>query len=192
VNLYLATGTVDLQFEDNTSLLYQIDFATSNRTVQQTIEPEATYNNATKRVNFAYSVGTLNVTLGTSVNYTISIETIAGSIDVQISHGTVNNITLEASTGSIDLTLTSNTIIDGKAVFDLTTGTGSINTNIAMPTGVEGSFEGTTGLGSVNIVAPSWTEITSEHYETSGYATATTRISVIAETTTGSINANLL
>ncbi|MHA2060428.1 MAG: hypothetical protein ACW976_06600, partial [Candidatus Ranarchaeia archaeon] len=180
LDIQISVGSINLQFVDNITLLYQIDVTVPNQTVQQAGDPTVAYDNTTKTVTLVYSTGSVNVTLGTGVNYTISLETSTGSIDAQLSSGgTVNNVTLQTLTGSIDLIMTSNVVIDGQALFDLDTTTGSISSTIALPPGVEGSFEGATTVGSVNVNAPGWTEITATHYQTTNYPTATTSITVL-------------
>ncbi|MHA2408288.1 MAG: hypothetical protein ACXACA_07945 [Candidatus Ranarchaeia archaeon] len=193
VSIQVSAGTVNLEFTDNASLLYHFDVGVLNQTVQQNGAPTVDYNNATKRITLSYVAGTVNVTLGTGVNYTISCNVVAGTVNAQLaSSGTVNNVTLQTTTGSIILVMTSSFNIDGRAIFDLDATTGSISVNLALPAGVEGSFEGAASVGNVDITAPSWVEITSEHYETSGFDTATNRVAIYAETTTGSVDANLL
>jgi hypothetical protein len=193
VVIHVSAGTVNIEFADNATLLYDFEIAVSNFTVQQSGAPSVEYHNATKRIVFSYSTASVNVTLGTGVNYTISSDVTAGTTNAQLANsGTVNNVTLQTTTGSIVLVMTSTVNIDGRAIFDLDATTGSITTNLALPTGVEGSFEGATTVGSVSISAPGWNEITSNHYETSGFDAALNRVAIYAETTTGSISATLL
>jgi hypothetical protein len=83
------------------------------------------------------------------------------------------------------------TVLLGSPTFDLQTTTGGISVIADLPSGVGGSIECATSLGSVSITAAGWTEITSKHYETTDYDTASQTLTIIAETNLGGISAVL-
>ena len=77
----------------------------------------------------------------------------------------------------------------GSPIFDIQTTTGGISIDVDLPSGIGGSIECAVITGGVDITATGWTQITSNHYETSDYDTASQTLTVVAETTTGGINA---
>ncbi|MFW9804818.1 MAG: hypothetical protein ACFFFC_19335, partial [Candidatus Thorarchaeota archaeon] len=71
------------------------------------------------------------------------------------------------------------------------TTTGTIDLNIVLPTGIGGSIEASVGTGSVEIDAPGWTAITSTHYESSDYDTASQTVTVVVQGATGALDAHI-
>ena len=64
-----------------------------------------------------------------------------------------------------------------------------VNVIVGVPTGVGGSVECASNLGGVSITAIGWTEITSNHYESTDYDTASQTLTVIIQTDVGGISA---
>ena len=186
----LEGGTVQVEFEVNSSLLYRIDFETSNRTINQHGEPSVTFSSNT--ITFAYPGGVANITLGSALNYTIDVKTTGGTNSLILSEGAhVGDVNLETTAGSIDLVMTDDVVLMGNPDFDLTAGAGTITIVADLPAGVGGSIEASTTLGSTDITAPGWTEITPSHYETSDYDTASQTLTIVAITEAGSITATV-
>ncbi|MHA2351642.1 MAG: LiaF domain-containing protein, partial [Candidatus Thorarchaeota archaeon] len=101
----------------------------------------------------------------------------------------VGDVSLTAETGGISLAMTDDVVLLGNATFDLDATTGGITVVVDLPTGVGGSVEAAVGLGGVDITATGWTQITSNHYESSDYDTASQTLTVVIETTTGGVSA---
>ena len=68
---------------------------------------------------------------------------------------------------------------------------GSISVIVDLPSGVGGSMECAVAVGSVDITAPTWTAISSNHYETSDYETASQALTIMAQAATGGVTAIL-
>ena len=77
----------------------------------------------------------------------------------------------------------------GNSTFDLQTSTGGIAIDADLPSGIGASVECAVTTGSIDISATGWTQITPNNYETIDYHTASQTLTVIAGTTTGSIDA---
>ncbi|MCK5390039.1 MAG: hypothetical protein KAJ36_06095, partial [Candidatus Thorarchaeota archaeon] len=128
--------------------------------------------------------------LGSGVNYTLNVDVTTGGIAVVMDLGAhVGDVSLDITIGGIALDMTEDAVILGNATFDLSATTGGIALDVDYPTGVGGSIECAVGTGSVDITATGWTIITANHYETSDYDTAAQTLTIIAQTTTGDIDA---
>jgi len=115
---------------------------------------------------------------------------VTGGIDVNLETGAhVGDIAITTETGGISFGMTDDVILIGNATFDLDTNTGTVDVDVDLPAGIGGSVECAVVIGSVDISATGWTEITSNHYETSDYDTASQTLTVIVETHTGGIAA---
>jgi hypothetical protein len=190
LNVEVTTGSVNVDFEDNATLLYRIDVGASNRTVQETSAPTVTFSSNT--ITLSYSVLAANITLGSGVNYTLDVTTTTGSIDCDIIQGAhIGDVTLTTETGAIDFYLGSGVVIMGNPDFNFETTTGMVDLNVALPSGIGGSIEAAAGTGIVEIDAPGWTQITSNHYESDDYDTASQTVTVVIQSDTGSIEAHI-
>ena len=188
LDIDLDAGGVSITFVDNATLLYDIDIEVDNTTLANDGEPTVTF--AANTIGLDYTAGGVNITLGSGVNYTLDIVAAAGGVSVVLGDGAhVEDVTVQLTAGGISLVMTDDVYLLGSPTFSLDTTTGGISIIADIPTGIGGSIECTTGLGGVDITAPGWTEITSSHYETSDYSTASQSLTIIAETTTGGINA---
>ena len=188
LDIDLITGGVSIIFVDNASLLYDIDIEVENTTLDVDGDPTVTFTSNT--IGLVYTAAGVNITLGSGVNYTLDIDTTTGGISVVMADGAhVGDVTLTAETGGISLAMTDDVVLLGNATFDLDATTGGITVVVGLPTGIGGSVEAAVGLGGVDITAVGWTEITSNHYETSDYDTASQTLTVIIETTTGGVTA---
>ncbi|MFW9966711.1 MAG: hypothetical protein ACFFEA_06105 [Candidatus Thorarchaeota archaeon] len=186
----VTTGSVNIDFEDNATLLYRIDVGASNRTVQQTSAPTVIFSANT--ITLDYSALAANITLGSGVNYTLDITTDTGDIDCDIIQGAhIDDVTLTTGTGAIDIFMGSGVVIVGSPDFNFETTTGAIDLNIALPAGIGGSIEAAAGTGSVDIDAPGWTEITSNHYESIDYDTASQTVTVVIQSGSGAVEAHI-
>jgi predicted membrane protein len=85
----------------------------------------------------------------------------------------------------------SGVVVIGSPDFSFETTTGAVEMNIVLPSGVGGSIEADVGTGSVDIDAPGWTEITSKHYESSDYDTASQTVTIVVQTGTGAVEADI-
>jgi hypothetical protein len=192
VNLYVdvTTGAVNIDFEDNATLLYRIDVGVSNRTVQELGAPTVTFSAST--ITFDYTTSAVNVTLGSGVNYTLDVTTDTGAVDCDVIQGThIGDVTITTGTGAIDFFMSSGVAVIGSPDFSFETTTGAIDLNVVLPSGIGGSIEAAVGTGSVDIDAPGWTEITSNHFESSDYDTASQTVTVVVQTDTGAVDAHI-
>ena len=187
----VGTGSIDIEFENNATLLYRIDVTTTNNSVELYGEPTvvSTYGD----IRYYYETGSASITLGSGVNYTFDVVTGTGSIDINLGLGAhVGNISLETSTGAIDFVMSSSAVLIGNVDVDLQTSTGSTDIAVTLPANIGVSFEASTSTGSVSVSALGWTQITPNHYETSDYDTASQTMTFIAITGTGSVTAVFL
>jgi hypothetical protein len=188
LDIDLTTGGVAITFVDNASLLYDIDIEVQNTTLETDGDPTVTFTSNT--IGLVYTAAGVNITLGSGVNYTLDIDTTTGGIAVELVDGAhVGDVSLTAETGGISLAMTDDVVLLGNATFDLDATTGGITVVVDLPTGVGGSVEAAVGLGGVDITATGWTQITSNHYESSDYDTASQTLTVVIETTTGGVSA---
>jgi hypothetical protein len=188
LDIDIATGGVLVVFVDNESLLYSVTMEVQNSTLETDGAPTVTYTSNT--IGIDYTTAGINVTLGSGVNYTLNIHTSTGGVAVELSEGAhVGDVTIAVTTGGIDLELNDDVVILGSPTFDLKTTTGGISVVADLPTGVGGSIECAATIGGVDITATGWTQITSNHYETTDYDTASQTLTIVAETTTGGIDA---
>lgn len=190
LDIDITTGGVAIMFVDNESLLYKIDIEVLNTTLETEGDPTVTFLSNT--IGLTYPTAGVNLTLGSGVNYTLDIDVTTGAIAVVLDLGAhVGDISLDTTTGGIFLSMTDDVVLQGNATFDLAATTGVIDINVDLPTGIGGSIECAVGTGDVDITATGWTEITSNHYETSDYDTASQTLTIIAQTTTGSVDATV-
>jgi hypothetical protein len=192
LDIDIAAGGVSVVFVDNESLLYSITLEVQNSTLETQGDPTVTFASNTIGVN--YAAAGVNVTLGSGVNYTLNIHAAAGGVDVALSDGAhVGDITIAVTTGGINLEMSDDVVLLGNATFDLSTTTGGISILADLPTGVGGSVECTTTLGSINLTAAGWIQVTSStshvYYKTTDYGTASQTLTIFAEATTGGISA---
>ncbi len=188
LDIDIATGGIAILFVDNESLLYKIDVEVQNTTLETEGNPTVTF--ASNTIGLTYPAAGVNITLGSGVNYTIDVDVNTGAIAVVLGPGAhVGDVSLDTTTGAIFLEMSDDVVLLGNAIFDLTTTTGAIDILVDYPTGIGGSIECSVVTGSVDITAIGWTEITANHYETSDYDTASQTLTIIVQTTTGSIAA---
>ncbi|MBY8997907.1 MAG: hypothetical protein KGD60_09255 [Candidatus Thorarchaeota archaeon] len=188
LDIDLDVGGVSITFVDNASLLYDIEIVVQNTTLDTDGDPTVTFTSNT--IGLVYTAAGVNITLGSGVNYTLDIDTTTGGISVALVDGAhVGDVSLTTEIGGITLAMTDDVVLLGNATFDLDSTTGGVSVVVDVPTGIGGSVEAAVGTGGVDITATGWTEITSNHYETSDYDTASQTLTVIIETTTGGITA---
>ncbi|MFW9843501.1 MAG: hypothetical protein ACFFEV_02880 [Candidatus Thorarchaeota archaeon] len=188
LDINLAVGGVDIIFVDNESLLYEIDIEVQNTTLETDGAPTVTF--ASNTIGLDYTAAGVNITLGNGVNYTIDVDVTTGGLSVLLGDGAhVGDVSLDTATGGISLIMTDDVVLLGNATFNLSTTTGGIDIIADYPTGVGGSIECAVGIGAVDITATGWTMITANHYETTDYDTAAQTLTIIAETSTGGIDA---
>jgi hypothetical protein len=188
LDIDLAAGGVAITFVDDATLLYDIDIEVQNRTLERDGDPSVTFTSNT--IGLDYTAAGVNITLGSGLNYTFDVDVATGGVDVELVDGAhVGDIAITAETGGITFGMTDDVVLIGNTTFDLDTTTGGITIVVDLPTGVGGSVECATTIGGVDITATGWTQITSSHYESSDYETASQTLTVIAEATTGGITA---
>lgn len=190
LDIDITTGGVSITFVDNESLLYNIDIEVQNTTLETEGDPTVTF--ASNTISLAYPTAGVNITLGSGVNYTLDVDVTTGGLSVVLGVSAhVGDVSLDTTTGGISLVMTDDATLLGNAIFDLDTTTGGISIIVDYPTDVGGSIECAVGVGAVDITAVGWTQITANHYETSDYDTAAQTLTIIAQTTTGGIDAIL-
>ena len=190
LDVNVAAGSFSVVFVDNESLLYEIEMQVQNSTLATEGVPTVSFISNTIAVEYP-SAG-MNITLGSGVNYTLNIHTQSGSVSVVFSAGAhIGDVTASVTSGSINIVMTDDTVLLGSPTFDLETSTGGISIIAGLPSGVGGSIDCDTSLGSISVTAPGWTETFSDHYETTDYDTASQTLTIVAETSLGSISAVL-
>jgi hypothetical protein len=186
----LDSGGVSIQFVDNASLLYDFDIEALNRTVDQYGPPAVSF--AGNKIIFDYAGGEVNITLGSGVNYTMDVHVQSGGLALELGAGAhIGDVNATATSGGLALVVTDDVVLLGSPDFYLNAVSGAMTLVIDLPTGVGGSVECAVTSGTVSITAPSWNEITSNHYETSDYDTALQTLTIIAEVTSGAFVATL-
>jgi len=190
LNLDLGAGGVYIVFVNDDSLLYDIAMRVDNTTLERDGEPTVTF--ASNTITLDYTAAAVNITLGSGLNYTLDVNVAAGGLAVELDENAhVGDISLVATTGGISLEMAEETALMGDVTFDLQTTTGGIDITVDYPLGVGGSIECAVTVGGVDITAPGWTQITANHYETSDYDTADQTLTIVAQTTTGGIDATV-
>ncbi|MHA1882402.1 MAG: hypothetical protein ACTSUO_05095 [Candidatus Thorarchaeota archaeon] len=190
LDLDIDVGAISVEFDDNSTLLYQIDLEVPNPTIETHGDPTVTYT--TNTIGVDYEVALVNVTLGNSTSYVIDIDILTGAVSIVIdANAIVGDIDITTTTGAISLTMTDAATLTGDAAFDLDTTTGGINIIVDLQSGIGGSFIGASTVGSIDITPSGWTEISAGNYETSDYDTASQTLAITANVVTGSISAIL-
>lgn len=188
LDIDLSTGGVSITFVDNATLLYDIELEVQNTTLEIDGNPSVTFTSNT--IGLDYTTAGVNIILGSGVNYTFDVNVATGGIDVDLVDGAhVGDVALATVTGGVSLVMTDDVVLIGNATFDLDATTGSVSVNVDVPTGIGGSVECAVVTGGVDITAAGWTQITSNHYESSDYDTASQTLTVFIETITGGITA---
>ncbi|MHA1944012.1 MAG: hypothetical protein ACW96M_06425 [Candidatus Thorarchaeota archaeon] len=190
LDIDLDAGGVSVSFVDNASLLYDIDIVVDNTTIVQDGVPTVTFSSNT--IGFDYTAAGVNITLGSGVNYTLDIDANAGGVDIELDTGAhVGDVTVLVTAGGINLVMTDDAVLLGNSTFDFESTVGGISILVDLPLGIGGSIECSAGLGGVTITAAGWTEITSSHYETADYGTASQSLTILAESEVGGISATV-
>jgi hypothetical protein len=126
------------------------------------------------------------------VNYTIDINAEAGGVSINLDNSaSIGDVTVQTTAGGITFTLSDNVTLVGSPTFDFDASAGGITLVVDLPPDVGGSIECTAGIGGVDITAAGWTEVTSTHYETSDYDTASQSLTITADAGMGGITATL-
>jgi hypothetical protein len=184
-------SSVNVIFENNTDLLYEIDIGVTNQTLTQYGNPTVTFSSNT--ITLDYSAAKVNITLGTGVVYELDLVSGAGALSVVLSNGAkISDVSMEADAGSLSLVILDDIEVSGSPDFNLQAGAGSISVTADLPAGIGGSIEGSSSAGTVSITAPGWDEITPSHYESSDYDTASQRVTIVLVTSLGSISATII
>ncbi len=186
----LDAGGVSVSFVDNASLLYDITIEVDNTTIATYGEPTVTFVSNTIAID--YTAGGLNITLGSGVNYTIDIATSTGGVDIDLDDGAhIGDVSVQVSGGGISFSMSDNVVLIGSPTFDFDATAGGISLLIDLPPGIGGSIECAATVGGVDITAAGWTEVTSTHYETSDYSTASQSLTIVAQADAGGVTATL-
>lgn len=187
----VGAGSVNLKFENDTDLLYEIDLGVTNQTLTQHGNPTVTFSSNT--ITLDYPAAEVNITLGTGVVYELDLLSDAESLTATLSNGAqISDVSIKTGAGTINLVVLDDVVITGSPDFNLEADAGTITVTADLPTGIGGSVEGSSTVGTVSITAPSWDEITPSHYESSDYDTASQRVTIVLITTAGSISAIIL
>jgi len=190
LDIDLNAGGVSVTFVNDTTLLYDIELEVQNTTLASDGEPTVTFVGNT--IGLDYTAVGANITLGTGVNYTINISADAGGVAVDLDNGAhVGDVTIQTTAGGISLKMSDNVVLTGSPTFDIEATAGGITLLIDLPANVGGSIECAASFGGVDITAAGWTEVTSTHYETSDYETASQSLTITADAGMGGITATL-
>ncbi|MBD3160324.1 MAG: hypothetical protein GF309_16210 [Candidatus Lokiarchaeota archaeon] len=190
LNLNLSAGGVNIEFIDDSNLLYHLDLTVPNETVSEHGEPSVVYSSGV--VSFDYAAAEANLTLGSGTVYAMSISVDAGGVELVIGENAhVGDVDITAQAGGIDLTVTDDATFDGDVEFTLQASTGGVTLSVDLPSTVGGSFAGTASFGGVDVTTSTWTEISSGHYETSNYDSASQTLTITASAELGGIQATL-
>jgi hypothetical protein len=190
LDIDLDAGGVSVTFVDNASLLYDIDIEVDNTTIATDGEPTVTFTSNT--IGLDYTGAGVNITLGSGVNYTIDIVASAGGVSLVLTDGAhIDDISVQVAAGGISFAMTDDVVLIGSPTFDFEATAGGISIVADIPTGVGGSIECVAIYGGVDITAVGWTEVTSAHYETTDYDTASQTVTILAEANAGGITAVL-
>jgi hypothetical protein len=190
LDIDLDAGGVVVSFVDNASLLYDINVEVDNTTLTADGEPTVTFTSNT--IGLDYTNGGVNITLGSGVNYTLDINAQAGGAVIVLTEGAhVGDVTVLVGGGGIVLTMSDAVVLIGSPTFNLEATAGGIDLIVDLPPTVGGSIECTATYGGVNIDALGWTEVTSTHYETSDYGTASQSLTISVDVESGGISATL-
>ncbi len=190
INADINTGSLNILFVDNDTLLYDVDVQMSNRSYLQYGDPTIAFSSNT--LTLSHEVAAFNITLGNGINYTINAQTSTGSIACVLSHDAlVGDVALTTGTGSIAFTMTNDVTLIGNVDFDLTTNTGSVTAVIILPDDVGADFSAELGVGSIVVNAPTWDKVTSTHYQSDDYGDAPQNLDIVVETSVGSVTATL-
>ena len=190
LNIDVSAGGIRVVFVNDAELLYDISMWVPNSTLVMHGDPEVTYSAGTIGLN--YPAGEVNVTLGTGTKYLLDLTATTGGVDVSLANNaSIGDVTVQVTTGGISLGVSNDIRVSGDVTFNLDTSTGGITVETVLPSNVAGQFRGGSSTGHVDVTASGWNEITSSYYETSGFSTATDRIYISADTTTGGVTATL-
>jgi len=190
LNLNLSAGAVNIEFIDDPDLLYRFDLEVPNETVSEHGEPSVGYGSSI--ITFDYTAARANLTLGSGTSYTMSINLDAGGVELTIGDNAhIGDLDVTAEAGGIDLTVTDSAFFDGDVEFNLQASAGGVTMSIDLPSTIGGSFTGTASFGGVDVTTSTWTEISSGHYETSNYDSASQTLTITASAEFGGIQATL-
>ena len=190
LDIDLNAGGIVVTFVDNATLLYDIEIEVQNTTIAIDGEPTVTFIGNT--IGLDYTGAGVNITLATGVNYTIDIKADAGGVSVDLDNDAhVGNVSIQATGGGISFKMSDNITLVGNPTFDFAADAGGISLLVDLPANVGGSIDCSVTLGGVDITAAGWTEVTSTHYETSDYGTATQSLTIIVDAGMGGITATL-
>jgi len=190
LDIKLSAGSFSLVFVDNSSLLYRMSVEVQNITLQQYGNPVVTF--VGNRIALDYQAAGVNVTLGSGVRYAVHGNLSAGAVTATLGQGAhLANMSLTTSAGGITVVMTEQMNFTGDVPVNLRTSSGAISLNADLSPSVGGSFEASVTLGAISVNAPSWTQVTQNHYETANYDTASDTVTIVASTTAGAVSANL-
>lgn len=187
----IDTGHLDLQFEDNSSLLYRIQI-TTNRYTQQEAGPP-TVNCSDGAIEVVYPVADVTIILGSGTCYAIDATVQMPKIFAIIGDGArISRLSLHSYTGDIEVRMLDSMTVQENITVDIGAYSSTIDFNLTLPPGVGGRFAATIREpGYMIIDAPGWTQIPPNQYVSANYATAPARIDVTIDINYGTIFAGL-
>ncbi|MHA2020754.1 MAG: hypothetical protein ACW98J_09090 [Candidatus Thorarchaeota archaeon] len=191
LDINMPAGAIEITFTDDPALLYDIHMEVNQLTINQYGDPTVTFS--ANEIDLTYEAASATIVLGSGTNYTIDIDCSAASVSVIAgANAHIGDVSISASAGSIDFQMTSAVSIYDNITIDFEAEAGSIDADVTLPSGFGGSFDGATSVGTVTVTpSGSWSEVSGNNYETSDYATAESTVTITAETTVGSITADL-
>ncbi len=191
LDINLPAGAIEVAFIDNASLLYDIHIETNRQTVNLYGDPTVSFS--ANEIDLTYEAGSVTVVLGSGTNYTLDIDCSASSVDVMAgANAHIGDVLISTDAGAIDFQMTSTVSIYDNITIDLVADAGNIDVDVTLPSGIGGSFDATTDIGTVTVTpSGSWSQVWDNNHETSDYTTAALAVTITAETTVGAISADL-
>lgn len=172
-----AFGSIDVHFSTNTDLAYQVVFQNSffgfpffnyasNSSLTNQTRNDVFYLNASSQGSITITIGinymvNINATTGVgSINFvsppgteaniqSVSLETGAGSVDVQINSANISGISLKTGTGSINFVSNYLDASTSAVPIYINSGAGSANVNMKITNDAAVQIDATSGLGSL-------------------------------------------
>lgn len=120
--------------------------------------------------------------LNPAVSYEIDGKSGGGNININLAGMQVRNVSAETGGGNIGLILPRSS-----AELSVSATTGAGNVDIFLPDSLEAKVHATSGLGKV-ILDSRFTQVDKNTYQTSGYASAASKVEITAKTGAGNVS----
>jgi hypothetical protein len=185
-----ASVDIDVEFVDNSELLYEIEIRVHNNSLATAGDP--VLNNNGNHVSLDYPDGDVTIILGSTTVYAFEMYSSSGDISLELdSHATVSNMKLETASGDIEFLMTNDVSLNRHVMFEFEVASGDIDIEISLLEGIGGDFYGSSSSGQVYITTSIWNDIVSSHYRTPDFSTAAQTLTITSITASGDIIAIL-